>query len=456
MIRQSLYSKLYHHLYFGFYNDRLRKRNFMDKVKFLTESQYWSRDELLQFQENELRKLAQVAAKTGYYSRLFSDLNIQPSMVERNDLKKLPILTKEIINENLVDLLNPDEENMIEKRTGGSTGEPLEFFHDYQSYEWRTAVTYRGYSWSGYLPGMRQLYLWGGSVTREKLLARIKQEIHHFILRQKYINVFTLDEPKIQKIIQAINGFKPASIVGYVNPMYWVADYILTRHIELKHRDFALISAAEKLYDYQREAIERAFGAKIFETYGSREFMLIGAECEQHAGLHISEENLILEVVDDEGNPVPDGIGGHLLITDLHNFAMPFMRYRIGDEVILNSAQCTCGRSLKKISKVLGRSLDSFVTRDGKKIPGELFPHLLKEFRTFRKFQVIQHAFDRVEIKFYCDDRNYDERDLQAARKILQKYFPHDVHFEFNRVETFELSRTGKFLVTQCRVMGND
>src|SRR5690606_21936692 len=138
----------------------------------------------------------------------------------------------------------------------------------------------------------------------------------------------------------------------------------------------SIVVGAEKLHDFQRDLIERVFEAPVFETYGSREFMLIGAECEHHDGLHVTAENLIVEVIDDDGNPVPEGTEGDVAITDLTNLGMPFIRYRNGDRAVAAEGDCACGRTLPRLARVAGRRLDVLTTPDGRQLPGEFFPHI--------------------------------------------------------------------------------
>ena len=147
---------------------------------------------------------------------------------------------------------------------------------------------------------------------------------------------------------------------------------------------------AEKLHPFQRTLIERVFQAPVFETYGSRD-ALIGAECERHAGLHLSQENLYVGIVDDDGQPTPAGEEGNVVITDLFNLGMPFIRYLNGDRAKAGWTLCA-GRGLPLLRQVVGRRLDTLRTPDGRSIPGELFPHLLKDFPLVRRFQVAQPA----------------------------------------------------------------
>ena len=146
-------------------------------------------------------------------------------------------------------------------------------------------------------------------------------------------------------------------------------------------------------------------GAPVFETYGSREFMLMGAECSVHQGLHLTTENLLLEVLDDAGQPVAPGTEGNVVVTDLTNRGMPFIRYANGDRAVLQPGACPCGRGLPRLAAVVGRQLDVLQTPEGGRLPGEFFPHLLKELPAVQRFQVVQEQLTHVQcifIQFLC------------------------------------------------------
>ena len=160
-----------------------------------------------------------------------------------------------------------------------------------------------------------------------------------------------------------------------------------------------VICAAEKVLPFQREVMERVFGCPVFNTYGSREFMLIASECEKHEGLHVNVENLIVEIVKEDGTYAREGETGRIIITDLHNYGMPFIRYEIGDLAVFTERRCSCGRGLPIIEDVVGRSLDMIKTPEGKIVPGEFFPHLMKEFKEILKFQVIQETLENLRIR---------------------------------------------------------
>jgi phenylacetate-CoA ligase len=153
-----------------------------------------------------------------------------------------------------------------------------------------------------------------------------------------------------------------------------------------------VIAAAEPLFEGVRRTIEEAFEAPVYNTYGSREFMSLAGECEQRDGLHINAENVIVEAGSDGEEP------SNIIVTDLHNYGMPFIRYEIGDLGGLKDGRCACGRGLPRLRRVEGRVLDTLRAADGRVVSGEFFPHLLKEIPEFAQYRVEQKDPGRIVI----------------------------------------------------------
>ena len=230
--------------------------------------------------------------------------------------------------------------------------------------------------------------------------------------------------------------------MAYTNPLYRLAQSIEQRQLDV-YRPQSIVVGAEKIHDFQRTLIERVFAAPVFETYGSREFSLIGAECDRHCGLHLSMENLIVEVVDDDGNPTPCGQEGQIVVTDLFNTAMPFVRYAIGDRAISGLEDCDCGRGLPLLKQVVGRQLDIIVTTDGRLLAGEYFPHLMKDYAAVRQFQVVQSQRDLVELRLVVGGEwGSDTRD--SLRSKVQQFVGQATRLQIHEVENIPLTRAGK------------
>ncbi len=363
--------------------------------------------------------------------------------------RQLPVLTKDDIRDNYADLKARNFQHNIVKSTGGSTGQPLKFELDFDSNTRREAVMWRGYNWLGAGLGERTLYLWGAGVGEMSLGKQLKEQLYHRLYNRKMLNSFSMSPENLPQYISQINTYKPDAMVAYVNPLYELAQYIVRNSITV-HRPNSILTGAEPLYQYQREVIERAFSCPVYNTYGCREVMLIAAECQQHQQLHINVDHLLVETVDEGGHAVV-GQSGDLLLTDLFNYGMPLIRYQNGDRATLHEAPCPCGNPLPVMSSVDGRKLDVIKTRSGKLIPGELFPHLFKEFANVYKFQVRQSHLDGITISIVAPG-GLTELDKVAMRNEIERYTAGELALTFEIVDDIPLTASGKYRVTVCEV----
>jgi len=178
--------------------------------------------------------------------------------------------------------------------------------------------------------------------------------------------------------------------------------------------------------------------------------MLIASECEKHQGMHISMENLIVEVIKENGKPAKPGETGQIVITDLHNYGMPFIRYK-NDDIVKVGTKCSCGRGLEVIKEVEGRELDVIKLPNGKILSGVFFPHLLKDFEEVEKFQFIQHDYDKFTLKLVLDSKFTHPR-LNEIKSIITQFVGKDVILNIEVVDDIPLTPSGKFRVTISHV----
>jgi phenylacetate-CoA ligase len=339
---------------------------------------------------------------------------------------------------------------LISKSTGGSSGVPLQFDLDLDSHERRTAAWHRGYAWAGAAPGTKQLYLWGASIGAQSAKSRIKDRLYQKLHRRRVVSCFDTDGDLAHRFAGEMDRHRPDVIVAYTNPLYEVARQLDESGAKPPHPPKAIIAGAEKLHSFQRELIEKVFNAPVFETYGSREFMLIGGECERHNGLHLTAEHLLVEILDDDNRPTAAGAEGNVVITDLYNFGMPFIRYANGDRAIAGFDTCECGRGLPLLKKVVGRRLDMLTGSGGRRIPGEFFPHLVKDFSAVSRFQVTQEEPQRVRFAMVADGMT--DTDRAALEHLVRGAMGPDVRVDFERVSQIPLTAAGKLQVVINRV----
>ena len=374
--------------------DRIRSRRYVEHSRFLEASQWWKPERLSAFQWAELHKLLRHAFESvPYYRRKYRAAGASFSDIRTwDDFKRLPPLTRDEIRQHRDELCSTSYAGrLLPHATGGSSGVPTRFYRTYESYDWRTAAKDRVYSWSGLHVGDKSVYLWGapvGAVPTHKIW---KTRLHEAVLRQRTFNTFSQTEELWLRIHAEIRRNRPAAIVGYVSSLQQFAEFLGKTKRSIPSVK-GVIAAAEPLFEGVRQRIEEAFDAPVYNTYGSREFMSLAGECEQRDGLHINSENIVVEAGSDIDEP------SNIIVTDLHNYGMPFIRYDIGDLGNLRDGCCACGRGLPRLMGIEGRVLDTLRTADGRTVPGEFFPHLLKEIPEFTQYRVEQKDLDRIVI----------------------------------------------------------
>jgi phenylacetate-CoA ligase len=442
-----MYGQLYRHLLLPLFDGVVKGRRTMAHWRDAEQSQWWSRDQLEAFQFNALRALIQHAAETcPYYADEWKAKGLDASQLHSlHDFNSWPLITRDVIRRNRLKMRTTAQVKRMSKATGGSSGEPLQFDLDSGSNDRRTAMTHRGYGWASAAPGSKQLYIWGTPVGKVPAWKRLKMDLHHRFDRHLILSCFEFTPDRMRQHFERMNRYRADVIVAYTNPLYEFARFLKHQSL-VPVKPTSIIVGAEKLHDFQREVIEEVFGAPIFETYGSREFMLIGAECDRHEGLHLSMENLLVEILNDDGSPTPHGQEGNVVVTDLFNYGMPFIRYVNGDRGVAGFEMCSCGRGLPMLKQVVGRQLDTLDTPDGRRIPGEFFPHLIKEFPAVRRFQVVQEKQELITVKLVVDG-GLTLADREHLLAEIRKCTGTQVDVRLQMVDDIPLTNAGKLKV---------
>lgn len=411
--------------------------------RVLQKTQWLSREEIERLQTWNLRVLLRHAYDTvPYYRRVFKVRRMKPEDVRTvNDLNKLPLLTKEKIKQNFSDMISrtiPRSE-MIPYSTGGSSGEPLKFFITKEHRSWEIAAEYRAYGWAGYKFGDKLALLWGSTVDALKHQNPLSRT-SNLLERTVFHNAFNMTEASMAIFAEKIRRFKPKIIRGYASAIYIFSKFMIQENIrDIKPK--AVITTAEKLFEYERETIENAFRCRVYDFYGSREVTGIAAECSEHKGYHIAAENVLLEILKNDEYASP-GEMGEILITIFHNYAMPFVRYRIGDLGKLSEDLCSCGRGLPLIYSIEGRTGDTIKTKSGMLLLPELFIHSFKDLPV-TQFQVTQETIEELKIKIVRGS-GYSEKDTKHLVRQIRQLAGKEVNVEIEFTNSIPLAKSGK------------
>jgi phenylacetate-CoA ligase len=447
-----MYRFLHRHLLLPAFESGVKRRNTMRYWRELERSQWFSPQQLEKLQLRNLRRLLRHAFDhCPYYRQAWSRAGLDPVDVKKfDDFRSWPTTDRDTIRQQRLQMrAQVPGMQLYAKATGGSSGVPVQFDLNVDSDARRTAAWHRGYGWAGAEPGTKQFYLWGVSLGERPRWRVWKDALYHRFHRRLYANSFELSEAEVPRLLERLNRYRPDAIVAYTNPLYYFAKSLDERGLT-PYSPRSIVVGAEKLHPFQRTLIEKVFRAPVFESYGSREVMLIGSECDRHEGLHLTSEVVLVEILDDDGTPTLPGEEGNVVITDLHNFGMPFIRYANGDRALAGWGTCSCGRGLPLLRRVVGRRLDVLHTPDGRRLPGEFFPHLLKDFPEVQRFQVIQDRADSVELRVVLKDgwkANHRDVVQQEASKLLGP----QVCLKIAAVDEIPLTPAGKLRVVVNR-----
>ena len=446
---RDLYEHAFRAVLFPLFEGPLKRRHTHVYLKDYERSQWLDGRALEALQLAKLNALLR-HCWTGvpFLARHWRDAGLGPEPLARvADLARYPTVDKRLIADHFDEMrARPASGRVLTKATGGSTGEPFRFEYSEESYARRTAVMWRGYRWAGADLGRRTAYVWGSSRPGGGM--PVKERLYHRLFNRLMLDGLALTEDGVARYVDAIDAFGAAVVVGYVSPLVVMAEHVLARGRRLP-RVRAVLTGAEMLHDDQRRLLREAFGAPVFNTYGCREVMLIASECERQHGLHVAADHVLVETLGADGAPV-EGRPGQVALTDLHNHAMPLVRYLNGDVATGAPGPCPCGRGLPRLARVEGRELDLIRTPDGRIVPGEFFPHLMKDFDGVREFQVEQLALDEVEIRLVCSGLHGEDRRRLADH--VRRRIGGEVRVRLLEVDAIPRTGSGKRRVTISRL----
>ena len=344
------------------FSDIVTGQSIFKKLQFLEKSQWWSRKEIDEYQNEKLRALIKHSVTSvPYYKDLFEKNNLSIEDIQtKGDLYKIPILTKEEIKRQGIDRFSSTtypKNQIISESSSGSTGEPLFYKTTKEAYSINIAANLRGWQWTGFNLGDRYIKLSQNSRNnpRKKLQDKISNNL--------YLATNPLIDSNFEFILNQIENYKPKIIRCYPDPLLFLARY-KKQHPKFKYQPKVITTTGNTLYAETRKEIEEAFSCKVFDSYNCEGNPNV-FECETHDRYHSSEEYGISEVLDENSKIVNKGIG-RLISTDLYNYAHPFIRYETQDQVELLNDRCSCGRELLSIKRILGRASDVLDTPNGK------------------------------------------------------------------------------------------
>lgn len=424
-----------------------------------------SASQVEELQDQLIRALLLHAYENVPYYRRIIDQQGGLAMIEKERAKgalaALPLLTKTLIRENWEDLKSRDlsSRKWYYNTSGGSTGEPVRLIQDWTFHQQAQAVKDLYDLWTGYRAGMPKVILWGSE--RDLLLGKETWKVRfgRWLRNEYWLNAFRMGPSEMRKYVEIINTVRPVQILAYVEAIYELAKFIEREGLKV-WSPRAIMTSAGTLYGYMREVIERVFQAPVYNRYGSREVGDIACECEAHQGLHVCPLTHYVEILREDGTSAPPGEIGEVVVTSLINYAMPLIRYRIGDMAAWADHDCSCGRRWPLLKEVTGRMADTFISSTGRRVHGEYFTHLVYFRDWVKKFQFVQESPDRIRLLVIPAVPKGEINEIIAREKAdieakIQVAMGPECKLEIEVVDDIPPSPSGKYRYTISKVAPN-
>ncbi|MDR6756394.1 phenylacetate-CoA ligase [Mycoplana sp. BE70] len=435
------------------YDSRISHNPIPRHGSFLGEFHSWPVARQREAQLERLSQLLRHAARNvpHYRDVLTATGVVHGDHVDLDRFRHVPELTRDMLRAKF-ELLKSDDlpsRAWYKNSSGGSSGEPVTLLQDRHYDDIGQATIEMHYSWAGKLAGEPFVKLWGSD--RDVLFGTEgwRNKLSNFIRNRTFLNSFYLSRQHMQNYVKVIQRVRPVIIEAYAESIYELARYINAERIRLPPVR-SIVTSAGTLYPFIREEVMRAFNCPILNRYGSREVGSFAGEHEAGAGLEVFTYTHFVEVVDEAGEPCGPNEEGDVLVTCLTNYAMPIIRYRIGDRAVVAAAVSTPTPSVEKLATVTGRMMDAFVREDGSTIPGYFFVHFLgvvHKSNWLRKTQIIQQDYDVILVKMVTAAPP-PEGALDEIRSSLQRVMGSACQVTFEFVDAIPKLASGKYRYT--------
>ena len=425
---------------------KFRGEPVFDVLKEINSTQWLPVEELRDLQWKRLSKLiAFTYNEVPFYREHFRSQGISPEDIRSfEDFKQLPFLTKNDIREEAERLSTPDSEiQYTVANTSGSTGTPLSIKMSQESWAYHHANIIRAFEWHKLDYFSREGRIGGQSTKFKK---RILSGITNFICNRIYLPANNMNDKELRKFLRKIKRFRPTFLYGYPTAIYQLCRFIRDHDYNRDGLKIAFtVCHGEELEEFQRAFIQDTLNCRVVNCYGAGEVGIIAYECPE-GSMHIPVESIYVELVEPE-----DGVVGgvkEIVVTDLHSYAMPLLRYRIGDLGVLSQWECSCGRKLPCFSLIKGKIRDFIETPDGRRVHTVLFNSIFKDLISIgglvEQWQIIEKAPSRFVMNI-VNKTDLNERHLSFLMGRFHKYLGTEVDVKIARVERIGKHPSGKF-----------
>ncbi len=435
-------------------HERLKRHDSHALRRQMEQSQWLPARDIEALQLQRLRALlAHASRHVPYYRQQYAELGFDATGVyDLRDLRRLPVLRKCDINDRRDDFIASNAGPLQRFTTGGSSGEPLIFFLGRERVSHDVAAKWRATRWWGVDIGDPEAVLWGSPIElKAQDYWRARRDR---LLRTTLLPAFDLSPARLDKYLALLKWRRPAMLFGYPSVMILLARHARSRGIALDSIGVKVVFAtAERLYEEQRALLRDAFGAPVANGYGGRDSGFIAHECPED-GMHITAEDVIVEILDPRGQPVKPGDSGAIVVTHLASGEFPFIRYETGDVGALDTQPCRCGRGLPLLKRIEGRVTDFVVARDGTVMHGLALIYILRDLPQVRTFKIIQESLDRTRVLLVSVDGLPPSLHLSIVSQFRARLGA-SVEIEIEEVAAIPAEASGKHRYVVSKVASN-
>ena len=264
------------------------------------------------------------------------------------------------------------------------------------------------------------------------------------MLRTQLLPAFEMSEAKLDGFIATIRSTRPKMLFGYPSALTHIAEHAQKRGVAMDDLGIKVaFVTSERLYDNQRATISQGFGCPVANGYGGRDAGFIAHECPA-GSMHITADDLVVEIVNEAGEVQPPGMAGEIVVTHLATNDFPFIRYRTGDIGVLDSASCRCGRGLPVLKEIQGRSTDFVIAADGTVLHGLSLIYILRDLAGVQSFKVVQESREKIRVLLVAGPEFQPAMAGQIVRGF-QRRLGASVTVEVDLVESIAAEKSGKF-----------
>ncbi len=416
------------------------------RFKWLQETMSWPAGKRLEWRLQRLGDILEFAwTHVPFYREYWGDHGVsfsRPRALE--DLKRYPVLTKAVFRANVQRFVPDNLESIrhIHKSTGGTTGEPVRFLQDMEQWALIQAFHWWGWGLAGYQVGDPVGLIAGGAVLPEAMTFKVKARL--FVERRCFLFGINMSRELAVDYHRRLQRFRAKYLYGYPSVLFMFARHLREEKLALPALK-AVITTSEILFPHYRKGIEEGLGCPVFDDFGCNDGGFQAYECSRHQGMHYNDLQAVLEVAE------PDAAGkGRLLITNLWNKSMPFVRYENGDLVALADALCPCGTAFPMISSVEGRTYDLLTFSNGRCMSGSIIVHIMGKiegdstrFSGVDGYQAVQTAPDALELRVR-EPRGVNPEASRYFQEVFRRYLGEEVRLTIREVEALEVTKAGK------------